>query len=181
MGSKGFSLLEVLVAIAVLAIVAGAAMPFAHSSVDRSRTSAAASYVAARMARSRFEAVKRSAFVAIRFVESGGQVLVACLRGWERQRRVEQRHRFEHRPAYNERRAARLPLYGRYIRHPTQRDLSGSEAAVRCQRSHSDWNTDASELQPERLVDFRHRVHSGPGCQPIRGPHIGGDRPHAGF
>lgn len=73
MESKGFSLLEVLVSIAVMAIVAGAAIPFAHTRVERSRTSAAASYVAGRMAISRFEAVKRSAFVAIRFIESGGQ------------------------------------------------------------------------------------------------------------
>ena len=72
MGSKGFSLLEVLVAISVMVIVAGAAIPFAHNSVDRSKTSAAASYVAGRMAMARFEAVKRSAFIAIRFVENGG-------------------------------------------------------------------------------------------------------------
>jgi prepilin-type N-terminal cleavage/methylation domain-containing protein len=69
--SKGFSLLEVLVAISVMAIVAGAAIPLAHGSVDRSRTAAAAHYVAGRIAVARFEAVKRSAFVAIRFVENG--------------------------------------------------------------------------------------------------------------
>jgi prepilin-type N-terminal cleavage/methylation domain-containing protein len=65
---KGFSLLEVLVAIAVMAIVAGAAIPLAHGGVDRSRTGAAANYVAGRMAMARFEAVKRSAFVALRII-----------------------------------------------------------------------------------------------------------------
>jgi prepilin-type N-terminal cleavage/methylation domain-containing protein len=68
--SKGFSLLEVLVAIALMAIVAGFAIPFAHRSIDRSRTAGAANYVAGRLALARFEAVKRSAFVAIRFVEN---------------------------------------------------------------------------------------------------------------
>lgn len=57
-------------AIAVMAIVAAAAVPLAHGSVDRSRAAAAARYVAARMAVARFEAVKRSAFVAIRFTEN---------------------------------------------------------------------------------------------------------------
>jgi prepilin-type N-terminal cleavage/methylation domain-containing protein len=67
--SSGFSLLEVLVAIAVMAIVAAIALPLAHGSVDRSRTAAAAHYVAGRIAAARFEAAQRSAFVAIRFVE----------------------------------------------------------------------------------------------------------------
>jgi prepilin-type N-terminal cleavage/methylation domain-containing protein len=67
---SGFSLLEVLVAISIMAIVAGAAIPLAHGSVDRSRTAAAAHYVAGRIALARFEAVKRSAFVAIRFVQT---------------------------------------------------------------------------------------------------------------
>ena len=68
--NSGFSLLEVLVAISIMAIAAGAAVPFAHGSVDRSRTAAAAHYVAGRIALARFEAVKRSAFVAIRFLET---------------------------------------------------------------------------------------------------------------
>ncbi|HKY21483.1 MAG TPA: prepilin-type N-terminal cleavage/methylation domain-containing protein [Vicinamibacterales bacterium] len=70
MGSRGFSLLEVLAAISILVIVAGAAVPLAHNSVERSRAAAAASYVSGRAAKARFEAVKRSAFVAIRFVEN---------------------------------------------------------------------------------------------------------------
>ncbi len=54
----------------LLLIVAGAAVPLTTGSVDRSRAAAAASYVASRMATARFEAVKRSAFVAIRFAEN---------------------------------------------------------------------------------------------------------------
>jgi prepilin-type N-terminal cleavage/methylation domain-containing protein len=80
--SSGFSLLEVLVAIAVMAIVAGAALPLAHGSVDRSRTAAAAHYLAGRIATARFEAARRSAFVAIRFVEgTGGYGLRAYVDG----------------------------------------------------------------------------------------------------
>ena len=68
MTSKGYSLLEVLVAITLMVILGGAAIPLAHNSVDRSRAAGAASYVAGRMALARFEAVKRSAHVAIRFI-----------------------------------------------------------------------------------------------------------------
>ena len=55
-------------AITVMVIVGGAAIPLAHSSVDRSRAAGAASYVAGRMALARYEAVRRSACVAIRFI-----------------------------------------------------------------------------------------------------------------
>ena len=65
--SPGFSFIDTLAAIAIMAIVAGAAIPLAHANVDRSRAFAAARYVAARLAAARFEAVKRSAFVAIQF------------------------------------------------------------------------------------------------------------------
>lgn len=73
MKSKGYSLLELLMVIAVIVIVTGAAIPLAYGSVDRTRTAGAARYVAGRMAMARFEAVKRSAYVAIRFVETGGE------------------------------------------------------------------------------------------------------------
>jgi prepilin-type N-terminal cleavage/methylation domain-containing protein len=66
--SRGYSLLEVLMAITLMVIAGGAAIPLAHSTIDRSRVVGAASYVAGRMAAARFEAVKRSAHVAIRFI-----------------------------------------------------------------------------------------------------------------
>lgn len=69
MKSKGYSLLEVLMAITIMVIVGGAAIPLAQSSVDRTRAAGAAHYVAGRVAMARFEAVRRSAYVAIRFVE----------------------------------------------------------------------------------------------------------------
>jgi len=69
MTNTGYSLLEVLIAISIMVIVGGAAIPLAHGSVDRTRAAGAASYVAGRMAMARFEAVRRSVHVAIRFVE----------------------------------------------------------------------------------------------------------------
>lgn len=67
--SRGYSLIEVLVVMALVVIVAGAAIPFAHASIDRSRTEGAAGYMAGRLMLARFEAVNRSAFVAIQFVQ----------------------------------------------------------------------------------------------------------------
>lgn len=69
MKSKGYSLLELMMAMTVMVIVSGAAIPLAHGTVDRSRAAGAANYVAGRLTLARFEAVRRSAHVAIRFVE----------------------------------------------------------------------------------------------------------------
>jgi prepilin-type N-terminal cleavage/methylation domain-containing protein len=67
--SDGYSLLEVMMALTIMVIVGGAAIPLAHGTVDRSRAAGAANYVAGRLTLARFEAVRRSARVAIRFVE----------------------------------------------------------------------------------------------------------------
>ena len=69
MKSKGYSLLEVLMAITVMVIIAGTAIPLANTSADRTRAAGAANYVAGRLATARFEAVRRSAHVAIRFLQ----------------------------------------------------------------------------------------------------------------
>ena len=55
-------------AMTILVMMAGIAVPLTHASVERSRTSAAASYISSRIALARLEAVKRSTFVAIQFV-----------------------------------------------------------------------------------------------------------------
>lgn len=67
--SRGYTFIEMLAAITIMLVIAAAALPIAHAGLDRSRTRAAATYVANRMALARFEAVKRSAFVGIQFVE----------------------------------------------------------------------------------------------------------------
>jgi prepilin-type N-terminal cleavage/methylation domain-containing protein len=66
--SKGYSLLEVLMALTIIVVIGGAAIPIAHGGIDRSRAAGAARYVAGRLALARFEAVRRSACVAIRFL-----------------------------------------------------------------------------------------------------------------
>jgi Tfp pilus assembly protein FimT len=65
---QGYSFIDLMAATAIAAIMFGAAVPLAHSTIDRSRVSAAAAYMSGRVALTRAEAVKRSAFVAIQFV-----------------------------------------------------------------------------------------------------------------
>jgi prepilin-type N-terminal cleavage/methylation domain-containing protein len=65
---RGYSLIEVLAVVTLAAILAAAAVPLAHNTLDRSRTAGAASYVASRLMLARLEAVKRSTFVAVQFV-----------------------------------------------------------------------------------------------------------------
>jgi prepilin-type N-terminal cleavage/methylation domain-containing protein len=69
--NRGYSLLEVLMAVSIVVTIGGAAVPLAHGSVERSRVAGAASYVAGRLAVARMEAVRRSAHVAFRFVQTG--------------------------------------------------------------------------------------------------------------
>ena len=68
MTDRGYSLIEVLAVVTLIVILAAAAVPLAHNSLDRSRTAGAASYVASRLMLARLEAVKRSTFVAVHFV-----------------------------------------------------------------------------------------------------------------
>ena len=70
--SDGFSLLELLVVLSLTLILSTMAVSFAHSRLDQSRTAGAAWYVAGRVASARMEAVKRSAYVALQFVEHDG-------------------------------------------------------------------------------------------------------------
>jgi prepilin-type N-terminal cleavage/methylation domain-containing protein len=69
MTERGYSLIEVLAVVALVMVLAAAAIPFAASSVEQSRTSGAARYVANRLMLARFEAIKRSRFVGVQFVE----------------------------------------------------------------------------------------------------------------
>jgi prepilin-type N-terminal cleavage/methylation domain-containing protein len=66
--ARGYTLIELMTVMAIFIVVGGAALPIAHSMIDRSRTSAAASYISSRIALARMEAVMRSRFVAIQFV-----------------------------------------------------------------------------------------------------------------
>lgn len=65
-GERGFSLLELLLAVGLLVTLAGTAVPLLLSSVDSSRTRGAARYLAGRLNQARMDAVKRSAHVALK-------------------------------------------------------------------------------------------------------------------
>jgi type II secretory pathway pseudopilin PulG len=66
--SRGFTLIDLVLAVALLAIVSTTALPLMQGSVGRWRASSAASYMSSRIARTRFEAVRRSKAVAIQFL-----------------------------------------------------------------------------------------------------------------
>lgn len=64
---RGYSFIELLFVTALIAVLAGIAIPQLLTTLDRSRAWAAARYLAARMAMARTHAVMRSAHVALRF------------------------------------------------------------------------------------------------------------------
>ena len=71
--ARGYSLIDVLFATTILVIVTAMAVPIVVYSAEYSRASAAARYLAARIAVVRMDAVKRSAYVALRFESQNGQ------------------------------------------------------------------------------------------------------------
>ena len=76
----GFSLLELLLVVAIAAIVAGMAVPSWVSGAERARTLGAARYVAARFSLARTHAVAGSANVAVVFAAGGTGVSLATYR-----------------------------------------------------------------------------------------------------
>ncbi len=115
-------------AMTLMVIVGGAAIPLAHSSIDRSRAAGAASYVAGRMASARFEAVRRSAYVAIRFVaQPDGYWLQTYVDG-NRNGVLTARHRAGHRRPDHGRRTSRLSLLGSRVRYSAQTSAASIRA-----------------------------------------------------
>ena len=72
--SCGYTLIEMLFVAALIAILSAIAVPSSLTAVDRARASAAARYLASRMAMARSHAVMRSANVALRFDENGADI-----------------------------------------------------------------------------------------------------------
>ena len=66
---RGFSLVELMFAASLLAVLAAMAVPALVGSVDSSRARSAVRYIAGRLAMARAQAVSRGANVAVRFVE----------------------------------------------------------------------------------------------------------------
>jgi Tfp pilus assembly protein FimT len=76
------SLIEVLLATALAATLAGIAVPLTSSALDDLRTAGAARHVASRISTARIDAVTRSATAAIRFeADDGDYVLTSVLDG----------------------------------------------------------------------------------------------------
>ena len=107
-------------AITVMVIVAGAAIPLAQSSVDRTRAAAAAHYVAGRVAMARFEAVRRSAYVAIQFVQQPDGYRLRSYVDGNRNGVLVRRYRARHRSAYQRRRTTRISLQRHRVRYSSE-------------------------------------------------------------
>jgi type II secretory pathway pseudopilin PulG len=69
-GVHGYTLLEALLVVTVLAIVTAVVVPSLLSSLDASRTRGAARYLAGRLYLARMEAAKRSVYVALRIEDA---------------------------------------------------------------------------------------------------------------
>ncbi|MBM3777243.1 MAG: prepilin-type N-terminal cleavage/methylation domain-containing protein [Acidimicrobiia bacterium] len=76
-GCGGYSLVELLVVLALILAMSALAVPQAAAGLDRSRTRAAVLHVAGRMAFARAQAIRRSASVAIRFGEESDGFVMA--------------------------------------------------------------------------------------------------------
>jgi type II secretory pathway pseudopilin PulG len=76
-GAGGFTLLELMLALATATTVAALAVPLTQQSIDELRTASAARYVAARIATARVEALRQSRAVALRFEPVGGDYTYA--------------------------------------------------------------------------------------------------------
>jgi prepilin-type N-terminal cleavage/methylation domain-containing protein len=66
---SGYSLLELLLVLAIVGILAGISVPQMLASLDDYRVSGAARYVATRIQRTRMEAINRSTAVAVQFLQ----------------------------------------------------------------------------------------------------------------
>ena len=73
----GYTVVELLLAVAIGATLAGIAVPLARSADDEIRTAAAARDLAATIGMARIDAVRRSASVGLRFEDAGGDILVS--------------------------------------------------------------------------------------------------------
>ena len=74
--ARGYTLVELLFVAATIAVLAAAAIPQLTAGIERSRTVAAARYLASRLALARAQAVARSANVALLFTAAKGTSIV---------------------------------------------------------------------------------------------------------
>jgi Tfp pilus assembly protein FimT len=75
--ATGHTILEILFAAGLVAVIAGISIPQVAIGIERGRTRAAARYLAAQLGAARARAVSRSAFVALRFQTNGTGVALS--------------------------------------------------------------------------------------------------------
>ena len=73
--TAGYSLIELVFVMGLVATVSAMAVPQSLSALDDTRTAGAARYIAARLQRARTEAIARSANVGVKFTLAGGHYL----------------------------------------------------------------------------------------------------------
>ena len=78
-GHRGFSLVELLIVMAVLAAVAGLTLPAMRGPLDKSRLTSAARQVQAALAKARSLAIRESAVVQVRYEIAGDRFLIERL------------------------------------------------------------------------------------------------------
>jgi type II secretory pathway pseudopilin PulG len=75
--AAGFTAVELLLGLAVVAVLAGIGIPLATAGLDEIRTAAAARYLAGRIVETRLDALRRSARVGLRFEPAGQSYVIA--------------------------------------------------------------------------------------------------------
>jgi Tfp pilus assembly protein FimT len=83
-GPRGFTVIDLVFTCTVVCVMCAVAVPQMRSTIERSRTVAAARYLASRMALARAQAVGRSTSVALRFVEGAAGITVTAIQDGNR-------------------------------------------------------------------------------------------------
>jgi type II secretory pathway pseudopilin PulG len=74
--TAGYTLVELVLAVALAATLVGLSVPATQGAVDEIRAAAAARHTAERMGSARFEAVRRSSAVALKFIPAGSDYAI---------------------------------------------------------------------------------------------------------
>ena len=176
---RGFTLVELMLAAAIVATILSMSVPMTTTALDEMRTSMAARYLEGRIMNARMLAVKRSTSVALRFEAVGARLCVCRISRRQRQRRSVRRRLPR---ASITQLAPRQSLHEQFpavvfgLRAERARRRRG--AHHRRQRRHP------RRLEPHpdaRAGRHRHVRHAVPAraARPVRGARARRHRPHA--
>jgi type II secretory pathway pseudopilin PulG len=76
--SKGYSFVELIFALGLIAVLGGMTVPLVTGTLDHIHTASAARHVAARIATIRLEAIRRSSVAALRFEPAGDEYVITA-------------------------------------------------------------------------------------------------------